>query len=64
MVKIIIPGNIYRTTCNCCQAVLSYEKEDMQQTMIKVNDHLSHKMNTFIKCPQCENKIILEGLIL
>ena len=64
MIKILIPGNIYRVTCDHCQAVLSYEKEDMQQTMIPVNDHLSHKLNTFIKCPQCENKIILEGLIV
>lgn len=64
MIKILIPGDIYRTTCNYCHAVLSYEKEDIQQTMLPVNHHLSHKLNTFIKCPQCENKIILEGLMI
>ena len=64
MIKIIKPGKIYTAICNCCEAIMTYEKEDMQQTTIKVNNFLNHKVNTFIECPQCKNKIILEGLIL
>jgi hypothetical protein len=64
MIKIIRPGKIYTAICNCCETTMTYEKEDIKQTMIKVNPHLSHKINSYIECPQCKNKIILEGSIL
>ena len=64
MIKIIKPGKIYTVICNCCEAIMTCEKEDIKQTMIKVNPHLSHKINSYIECPQCKNKIILEGVIL
>ena len=63
MIKIIKQGKIYTIACNCCEAIMTYEKEDIKQTMIKANPHLSHKINSYIECPQCRNKIILEGMI-
>ena len=62
MVRVLIPGKYYCVTCPHCNAVLRYEKEDMKQTLIPVNQHLSHKINTYIECPQCDTQIILEGV--
>ena len=42
MVTVLIPGKYYCVTCPHCNAVLRYEKEDMKQTLIQVNQHLSH----------------------
>lgn len=64
MIKIIKPGKLYVIACNYCEAIMTYEKEDIKQTMIKATPHLSHKINSYIECPQCNNKIILEGMIL
>ena len=64
MIKIIKPGKIFTVICNYCEAIMTYEKEDIKQTIIKVNPHLSHKINSYIECPQCKNKIILEGMTL
>ena len=62
MIKIIKPGKFHTATCSYCEAIMTYEKEDVKQTTIKVNDFLHHKVNSFIICPQCKNKIILEGV--
>lgn len=63
MIKIIKQGKVYTAICNCCEAIMTYEKEDIKQTMIKANPNLSHKINSYIECPQCRNKIILEGMV-
>ena len=65
MIKVLVPGTTCTTQCNHCSAVLRYDAEDVQDTMITANNgNVYHKINSFIICPQCENKIILKGMVM
>ena len=67
MIKIIKPGTKREVTCDKCGAVLSYDSsEDVQTEYIKCQDDTGEQMwfkkpRNYIRCPQCEYKIVLES---
>ncbi len=62
MIKIVKPGSIKEVMCQKCGALLSYdEKEDVKTDGVDSDFGLMH-MGKYITCPQCKNKIMLEGV--
>lgn len=63
MIKILKPGTKRQITCKNCGAVLSYDaKEDIKnETNRKFSACIDgyEKLEQYITCPQCENRIIL-----
>lgn len=61
MIKIIKEGTINRIECDYCGALLSYDINDIQKENEK--EHWPcYSLVKYIICPQCQNKIILEGI--
>lgn len=66
MIKIIKPGTKREVTCDKCGAVLSYDtSEDVQMENIECRGDTGERMwfkkqRNYIRCPQCEYKIVLE----
>ena len=62
MIKIIKPGYIKEVMCQKCGALLSYdEKEDVKTDSVDSNFGPMY-MGKYITCPQCKNKLMLEGV--
>ena len=56
MIKIIRHGTRQTKECEHCGCLFSYDEVD---TMIETK--LDFKATRFIECPQCKEKIVLEG---
>lgn len=62
MIKIIKTGTIKEVMCQKCGALLSYdEKEDVKTDGVD-SEFGPIYMGKHITCPQCKNKIMLEGV--
>lgn len=58
MIKIIKPGTLKRCTCEACGCVFSYEGTDV---LLIGNGSLDLRYRQrYVKCPQCDNRVILE----
>lgn len=57
MIEIIEEGTKSKIRCNFCGALLSYQKNDIEEG-IRYRPIYGYKK--FILCPQCSNEIILE----
>lgn len=56
MIKIIKQGTRKTIICEQCGCLFSYENEDI----IYTNEHHTRIDTEYLKCPQCDNKIILQ----
>lgn len=64
MIEILKKGTKNKITCGWCEAELSYQKEDIKESMVHVNPFMSHKIGSFIICPCCGTQIVLEGTVI
>ncbi len=62
MIHIIENGTKQKTQCSECGCIFSFEKEDIEI----IGNYHPHKeynsMRKTIKCPQCNNVIVLEAV--
>ncbi len=59
MIKIIQPGTVKKSTCECCGCVFSYENEDVLIDGSFSMDFLRPR-RAYVNCPQCNDIVILE----
>lgn len=61
MIEVIKPGTKNRVECNNCGSLLSYSVDDikLQEKYLSQRDSYNEK---YIICPQCNFKIVLEGM--
>ena len=59
MIKVLIEGKRKKIQCTDCEALLSYEEEDIQQSPTTFSDHYQQ----YIVCPQCQSAIYIGGCI-
>jgi ribosomal protein S27E len=60
MIEIIKQGTKNRVECNNCGALLSYMLEDIKEEEKYVTQRDSYAQK-YLKCPQCNNKIVLQS---
>lgn len=58
MIEILKPGTKKKRTCNECGCIFTYEDEDMKCE----NSNYFRTDYSYVICPQCNNKIRLEGV--
>lgn len=56
MVKVIRYGNKRRITCEVCDSLLEYEKEDVKTVQTGMNEYEGE-----IMCPNCREKVRVKG---
>lgn len=56
MIKVLIEGKRKKIQCTDCEALLSYEEEDIQQSPTAFSKQ-------YIVCPQCQSAIYIGGYI-
>lgn len=59
MIEILKEGRKRQVECMECGALLRYEKEDVYELSASVLG--MHHKQTYITCPQCNSRIILEA---
>lgn len=60
MVKVLVPGTKNRMTCGFCEAILSYDKDDIKENERFLGAHNSY-FEKYIVCPQCQYYNVLEA---
>ena len=60
MIEIIRPGTKNQVECNYCGALLSYQKEDIQESEQIYAQRVSFSYK-YIVCPQCNSEVSLEA---
>ena len=60
MIEILYEGTKNRIKCTFCRALLSYQKEDIQEKECYRSQRDSYILK-YITCPQCLSKNYLEG---
>lgn len=65
MIEILEKGTRKQCTCENCGAVLSYEGRDIKSGRVRFLDKTTflplHPLK-YIRCPQCRNKVFIEGV--
>ena len=60
MIKVLVEGKRKKIQCTDCEAILSYEQEDIKQSSAAFHDNHYQK---YIICPQCQSTIFIGGCI-